>query len=152
MMDTEGHCTAEMATPENEALVARVYAQALEASYTGRVLAPGMQRVHDVEHLMQEVNSGVSFEQYFRWATLEEIGGIERHLAALGLERVRELTRQAMTVAFPKGLPPTPAALYTATAWTPAQEAQLAALFEGLEAENGHVTNVLAGYARTAGL
>lgn len=152
MMDTEGHCTAEMATPENEALVARVYAQALEASSTGKVLAPGMQRVHDVEHLMQEVNSGVSFEQYFRWATLEEISGIERHLAALGLERVRELTRQAMTVAFPKGLPRTPAALDAATAWTPAQETHLAALFEGLEAENGHVTNVLAGYARTAGL
>lgn len=143
---------AEMATPENEALVARIYAQALELSFSGRALAPGVQRVHDVEHLMQEVNSGVSFEQYFRWATLEELGGIERHLAALGLERVLELTRQAMTVAFPGGLPRTPAALDAAIAWTPAQEARLAELFEALEAENGHVTNVLAGYAREAGL
>lgn len=143
---------AEMATPENEALVARIYAQALELSLSGRALAPGMQCVHDVEHLMQEVNSGVSFEQYFRWATLDELDSIERHLAALGLERVLELTQQAMAVAFPQGLPRTQAALDAATVWTPAQEEQLAELFEGLEAEYGHVTNVLAGYARTTGL
>lgn len=151
-MVVEGSCVAEVATPENEALVARVYAQALEASIAGRTLVPGMQRVHDVEHLMQEVNSGASFEHYFCWATLEELGSIERHLAALGLERVLELTREAMRVALPQGLPSTPLALQAATHWTPEQEERLAALFEDLEAENGHVTNVLASYARQVGL
>jgi hypothetical protein len=141
-----------MSTPENEALVARVYAQALEQSVAGRTLSPEMQRVHDVEHLMQEVNSGASFEQYFRWASLPELAGIEQHLAALGLDGVRQLTRQAMRVAFPRGLPRTAQAHEEATEWTAQQEAQLAALFEQLEAHNGHVTNVLGAFARQAGL
>lgn len=139
-------------TPENEALVSRVYAQALEQSVAGRALSPEMQRVHDVEHLMQEVNSGASFEQYFRWASLEELAGIEQQLAALGLERVRQLTRQALRVAFPRGLPRTAQAQEEATEWTAQQEARLAALFAELEEENGHVINVLGAFARQAGL
>lgn len=38
------------------------------------------------------------------------------------------------------------------TEWTPEQEERLAALFDDLEEQNGHVMNVLGEYARTNGL
>jgi hypothetical protein len=141
-----------MATPENEALVSRLYTEALETEGEGRKLSIPMRVVHDVEHLSQEVNSGASFEQYFRWASVEELGRIDGHLAQLGLQRARDLTAKAMKVAFPGGLPKTPEAQEDATEWTEEQEEKLSGLFEAFENENGHITNVLAEFARRAGL
>jgi hypothetical protein len=54
---------AEMSTPENEELVARVYTQALEARAAGRELDASDMVVYEIEMLSQEVNSGASFEQ-----------------------------------------------------------------------------------------
>ena len=70
---------AEMSTPENEELVAHVYTQALEARANGVPLGNADTAIYEIEMLSQEVNSGASFEQYFRWASLEEISrAVER--------------------------------------------------------------------------
>lgn len=141
---------AEISTEENQRLVARVYDEAMAALHAGGLVSAVQLLVHDVEHMMQEVNSGISYEQYFRWASCEEMGRIRDHLRALGLTRVLELTSKAIAVAFPKGLPADEGAK-EATEWTPDQTEALGKLFEQLEEENGHVTNVLSEYARRAG-
>jgi len=142
----------EISTTENEQLVARVYEEAMSALDKGQQLPAPALVVHDVEHLMQEVNSAVSFEGYFRWSSLDEIGRIREQLRAVGFSRVLELTERAIQFAFPKGIPTTEEEKRNATEWTSEQEERLASLFEELEEQNGHVTNVLGEYARANGL
>jgi len=142
----------EISTTENEELVARVYQEAMSTLESGKQLPFPALVVHDVEHLMQEANSAVSFEGYFRWASLDEIGRIREQLRAVGLSRILELTERAIQVAFPNGIPATEEEKRNATEWTPEQEESLASLFGDLEEQNGHVTNVLGEYARTNGL
>ena len=142
----------EISTTENEELVARIYNEAMSTLDSGKQISAPALVVHDVEHLMQEANSAVSFEGYFRWASLDEIGRIREQLRAVGLSRILELTERAIQVAFPNGIPTTEEEKRNATEWTPEQEESLASLFGDLEEQNGHVTNVLGEYARTNGL
>jgi hypothetical protein len=64
----------EISTPENEQLVARVYEEAMAALDGGKQVSTPALIVHDVEHLMQEVNSAASFEGYFRCQALKKSG------------------------------------------------------------------------------
>lgn len=96
---------AEMSTGENEALVSRVYTQALQDRDDGKTLAAPDLMVYHIEMLSQEVNSGASFEQYFRWASVEEISQVVGRLESLGLGDVAQIVRRAIEVAFPEGLP-----------------------------------------------
>jgi len=66
----------EISTTENEELVARVYGEAMSALESGKHVSAPALVVHDVEHLMQEANSGVSFEGYFRWSSLMKLGAL----------------------------------------------------------------------------
>ena len=142
----------EISTSENEQLVARVYEEAMSALDKGKQVSAPALVVHDVEHLMQEVNSGVSFEGYFRWSSLDEIRRIREQLRAVGLSRILELTEQAIQIAFPEGIPRTEEEKRSATEWTSEQEERLASLFDDLEEQNGRAMNVLGEYARTNGL
>ena len=142
----------EISTPENEELVARVYQEAMGALESGKHVSAPALVVHDVEHLMQEANSAVSFEGYFRWSSLDEIGRITEQLRAVGLSRILDLTERAIQAAFPEGIPATEEEKRNATEWTSEQEERLASLFDDLEEQNGHVMNVLGEYARTNGL
>ena len=142
----------EISTAENEELVARVYQEAMGALESGKHVSAPALVVHDVEHLMQEANSAVSFEGYFRWSSLDEIGRIREQLRAVGLSRILDLTERAIQAAFPEGIPATEEEKRNATEWTSEQEERLASLFDDLEEQNGHVMNVLGEYARTNGL
>lgn len=142
---------SEISTEENERIVSRVYEAAMNELHAGRPVSAAQRLIHDVEHMMQEVNSGASFEQYFRWATLDEIAQIRDHLRTVGLQDVSSLVSQAIGVAFPNGFPSTEEEKSDATDWTPAQEEALAGLFTRLEEENGRVTNVLGAYAKQSG-
>ena len=101
---------------------------------------------------MQEANSAVSFEGYFRWSSLDEIGRIREQLRAVGLSRILDLTERAIQAAFPEGILATEEEKRNAAEWTSEQEERLASLFDDLEEQNGHVMNVLGEYARTNGL
>lgn len=134
--------------PENEALVGAVYGRLLQDRSEGRDLSPVEQLLYEVEMLSQEVNSGASFEQYFRWASLDEIARAPARLEELGLAEAARLARTAVAVAFPGGLPPSEAEMDELTEWSPEQEAELALLADRFTEYNGLLTNALADYYR----
>jgi hypothetical protein len=137
-----------MSTPQNEDLVAQVYSQALDARNGGRVLDPADLMVYHIEMLSQEVNSGASFEQYFRWASVEEISEVVARLDSLALPEVAQIARQAIEVAFPDGIPATDEAKSDLVDWTDEQEERLSALAGEFEAFNGRIIDLLADYYR----
>jgi uncharacterized protein DUF4375 len=139
---------AEMSTSENEELVSRVYTQALQDLQDGRKLDTADLMVYHVEMLSQEVNSGASFEQYFRWASVEDISEVVNRLESLGLPEVAGIARRAIAAAFPGELPATGEEKDKLTEWTEKQEQALSALAEEFEEYNGRITNVLAGFYR----
>ena len=138
---------SEMSTSENQALVSRIYTQALETRQAGRELAPAELMVYNIEMLSQEVNSGASFEQYFRWASPEEISEAADRLTSLGLCEVARIVRRAIDVAFPGGIPATDDDKNALAEWTDDQLELLSAATD-FEAFNGRITNVLAAFYR----
>jgi hypothetical protein len=138
----------EMSTTENEELVSRVYTQALQDRQDGRKLAPADLMVYHIEMLSQEVNSGASFEQYFRWASVEEIAEAVSRLESLGLSDVAQIVRRAIKVAFPKGVPATDEEKNELTEWSEKQEELLGTAANEFEEFNGRIINVLATFYR----
>lgn len=138
----------EMSTAENEELVSRVYTQALRDRQDARKLAPVDLMVYHIEMLSQEVNSGASFEQYFRWASVEEIAEAVSRLESLGLSDVAQIVRSAIKVAFPKGVPATDEEKSEFTEWSEKQEELLGTAANDFEEFNGRIINVLAAFYR----
>jgi len=138
----------EMSTRENEELVSRVYTQALQDREGGRKLAAADLMVYHIEMLSQEVNSGASFEQYFRWASVGEISEAAGRLESLALREVAQIVRRAIEVAFPEGLPATDEEKSELTEWTAEQEELLSAAAGEFEEFNGRIINVLAAFYR----
>jgi hypothetical protein len=136
----------EISTPEAEERVQRVYTRALEARSAGRELARADQVVYEVEMLSQEVNSGASFEQYFRWASIAEISRIVSRLEDLSLPEVAALTRAAIAIAFPAGIPGSDAEKDGLTDWSGDQADRLAGLAGEFEVWNGRIINALAEF------
>jgi hypothetical protein len=141
----------EIATEENEQAVARVYEKAMSAVHSAQPLSKELRLVHNIEHMLQEANSGVSFEQYFRWAPLTEICEISQQLNSIGLADVAAIVERAIDVAFPNGLPDSQEAKDEATEWSEEQENKLNELFVPLEELNGRVMNVLGAYVLRVG-
>lgn len=138
----------EMSTTENEELVSRVYTQALQDRDDGRELAAADVMVYHIEMLSQEVNSGASFEQYFRWASVEQISEAAHRLESLALSDVAKIVRRAIDVAFPNGLPATDEEKSDLTEWTEEQEELLSTAASEFEEFNGRIINVLAAFYR----
>ena len=137
-------------TPGDEALVAAAYARALRDRAEGLELAPSDQLLYEVEMLCQEVNSGASFEQYFRWASLEEVRRAPVRLEELGLPSLARLVRAATAIAFPAGLPSSEAEVDELTLWSPEQVAELALLAGEFAESNGLLGHTLAAWYRRA--
>lgn len=140
--------TIEVAAPENEELVSRVYTQALQDRHDGRKLDAADLMVYHIEMLSQEVNSGASFEQYFRWASVEEISAAVGRLESLGLHEVARIVRRAIDVAFPDGLPASDEDKSDLLEWTEEQDKRLSALATEFEQFNGRILDVLAAFYR----
>jgi hypothetical protein len=138
----------EMSTSENEELVSRVYTRALEDREQGRPLDAATIMVYHVEMLSQEVNSGASFEQYLRWASVSEISEAADRLETLQLAEVAGLVRRAIEVAFPGGVPSGDEEKSERAEWTEDQEEALRVLAQEFEGFNGRITNTLASFYR----
>ena len=136
--------------PANDALVAAAYARALQDRAEGLELSPADQLLYEVEMLCQEVNSGASFEQYFRWASLDEIQRAPARLEELGLPALARLVRAASALAFPGGLPASEAEMDELTTWSAEQAAELALLADEFAESNGLLANTLATWYRRA--
>ena len=136
----------EMSTSENEDLVSRVYLQAVIDRDDGQELDAAALMVYHIEMLSQEVNSGASFEQYFRWASVAEISEAVDRLESLTLSDVAHIVGRAIEVAFPNGLPATDEEKSDLIEWTEKQEEVLSALATEFEEFNGRIINVLAEF------
>ena len=141
----------DIATEEHEQAVARAYEKAMSAIRLEQPISDELRLIHNVEHMMQEANSGASFEQYFRWASLDEVREIQGQLTSIGLTDVAAIVERAMAIAFPNGLPSSEEAKQEAVDWRPEQESELGDLFEALEELNGRVMDVLGAYALRVG-
>lgn len=144
----------EIATEENEEIVSKLYEGVI-----GEIGKPGrppdtaeLALVYEVEHFQQEIGSGASFEQYFRWADKTEIDGIIEKLEQLGLVQLADTTKEAITVAFPNGVPEDPEQFDELTEWTDAQEERLSYLYSEISSLHGAITNRLGEYAKEKGL
>lgn len=129
----KGDRLMESFTPENEALVRSICEAVTTAQESGMPVRPEQQLVYDVDYMLMEANSGASFEQYFRWASVEEIRRVVPALRAIGLSDVAELTEQAIRIAFPKGIPSTDEQKSDLTDWSEAQDEGLRELFPEFE-------------------
>lgn len=138
----------EMASSENEELVSRVYTQALQDRQDKRPLDEADLMVYHIEMLSQEVNSGASFEQYFRWASVEEISEAAGRLESLALPEVARIVGRAIEVAFPDGIPQDDEQKRNLVEWSEAQEERLGALATEFETFNGRILNALAAFHR----
>ena len=141
----------EQSTLENEASVRRVCELVTAARESGAAVTTDQQIIYDVDYLLTEANSGASFEQYFRWASVDEIRRLKKALLAVDLGDIAQLYEQALRVAFQNGIPSTDAEKSVLTEWSEAQAQALGELFPALEDQNGRITNVLAAYAKRVG-
>lgn len=133
----------EMATEENGELVYKVYSRIMEAVHAKESITDQENFIFQIELLSQEVNSGASFEQYFRWVGKPELDQILGHVKSLDLPPVYEIVKEALMVAFPNGVPEDGDEYEECTDWSEIQEERLSALFEKFENYNGVITNKL---------
>ena len=137
-----------MAIRKDEDLIRAICEEVIEAKDKNIEISPYKQTIYDVDYLFMEVNSGVSFEQYFRWASVEEIKRIENSLNRVGLNDIAKLTKDAIDVAFPNGLPNSNTKKDELTYWTQEQEEKLESLFTIFQESNSKIVNTLAKYAK----
>ena len=133
----------EISTEENEALLSTVYERVMEAVHAGKSISNKENIVFQIELLSQEVNSGASFEQYFRWVGKPEVSSILACVQILEMPEVYKIVEEAINVAFPNGVPDDEVEYDEYTEWTQDQEEKLNKLFERFENFNGAIINKL---------
>ena len=138
----------EISTEENEKLVSEVYERSMESVHAGSAISDDENLVFQVELLSQEVNSGASFEQYFRWVGKGEVDLIVELLNKLELSDVSGIVEKAINMAFPDGVPNNEDEYENCTEWSESQEEKLESLFEVFEQYNGVITNKLGAYIK----
>ena len=141
----------EISTEENEACVRRVCDIVAAAVEAKTKITPEQQHIYDIDYFVMEVNSGASFEQYFRWASVDEIGRIVHALRAAGMEDIANLAEKAIDIAFSGVIPTDDETKSDLTDWSGEQERRLESLFPALEEQNGRIINDLASYAARVG-
>ena len=138
----------EIGTEENAKLVSRVYEKAMDAVHADKSITDAENFVYQIELLSQEVNSGASFEQYFRWASTFEITEILKHVEDLKLPEVYETVQEAINTAFPNGIPKDNDEKEECTEWSEDQEIKLERLFEKFENYNCVIINKLGEFIK----
>ena len=138
----------EIGTEENAKLVDKVYSKAMQAVHAEKIISAQENFVYQIELLSQEVNSGASFEQYFRWASIDEVTKILQHLKDLDIPEVYAIVESAIQIAFPNGIPNNDEEMEDCTEWSEDQEEKLERLFEKFEDYNGVIMNKLGAYIK----
>ena len=138
----------EISTEENEKLVSEVYERSMESVHANSAISYDENLVFQVELLSQEVNSGASFEQYFRWVGKREIDQIIELIKKLELSEVSGIVEKAIKIAFPDGVPGNEEEYENCTEWNESQEQKLESLFVEFEQYNGVITNRLGSYIK----
>lgn len=142
----------EYATEQDEQLISSVYTRVMDAVHATEAVTNDEELVFQVELLSQEVNSGASFEQYFRWVGFKELQQICGLLQQLGLTEVNDIVTQAISVAFPVAIPENDEQYEAATDWEDEQLELMEQLFEQFEQYNAVITTKLAEFIRHKGI
>jgi hypothetical protein len=138
----------EQGTEENETRVSHVYTAVLHEMNAGKVISAEAELVYQIEMLSQEVNSGASFEQYFRWSRVTRDSRVLQYLRDLDLPEVCKIVEQAFKAAFPNGIPEDDDDYELCLEWSAEQELQLANLFAEFETCNGVISNRLGQFIK----
>ena len=138
----------EQGTDINATRVDKVYSAVLDALNAGQTISAEAELVYQIEMLSQEVNSGASFEQYFRWARVTRDSRILQYLKDLGLPEVSEIVERAFKATFPDGIPEDDDDYEQCLGRGEEQEQQLASLFAEFEHFNGVVLNKLGQFIK----
>ena len=93
----------ELSTPENEAIVRSICEAVSADRESGKPVKPDHHLIYDIDVLLMEASSGASFEQYFRWASVEEIGRVVPTLRTGGPARCCGTDRESHPGGFPEG-------------------------------------------------
>jgi len=107
-----------------------IHSTVLAVLEKGEAVSDGDLLIYDIEDLIMESNSGASFEQYFRWARIEQISRIVQELLSIGFVEAADITQRAINTAFSGGLPKTEIEKGQLTDWTEKQETELVRLFK----------------------
>ena len=142
----------EISTEENENMVSAVYERAMETVHAGKSISKNENTVYQIELLSQEINSGASFEQYFRWVRKPEVDSILECIQVLDMPDVYRIVQEAIIVAFPNGVPESENEYEECTEWSENQEESLSRLFKRFEDFNGAITNKLGEFILKNGL
>ena len=142
----------EVASEENCNLVSKAYTRIMEDVHAEKPVSDEENFIFQIELLSQEVNSGASFEQYFRWVGKRELDQILGHVKGLDLPPVYDIVEEALAIAFPNGVPEDDDEYEECTDWSETQEEKLSELFEKFEAFNGAITNKLAKCIKEKGI
>ena len=137
----------EIGTEENQRLVSKVYEKAMSEVHVGKSISDEVNFVYQIEQLSQEVNSGASFEQYFRWAW-DDVNNIVEHVEKLNIPEISSVVKEAINIAFPNGIPQDEDEYEDAKEWSEDQEEKLENLFTKFEKYNGVITNKLGNYIK----
>lgn len=138
----------QQGTDDNATRVDQVYSAVLQAMNVGETISAQANLVYQVEMLSQEVNSGASFEQYFRGARVSRDSQIFEYLKDLNLPEVGEIVERAFAAAFPDGIPEDDDEYDLCMEWSENQELQLADLFAEYEDYNGVIINRLGEFIK----
>ena len=88
-------------------IVDAIYTKIIESGQTAESLE-GLERVvFLVENYNQEINSGLDFIQWYRWAEPFQLTETPDVLATVGLTLSRDICVEALRISFPEGLPET---------------------------------------------
>lgn len=142
----------ELASEENADLVSKAYTRIMKEVHAEKRITDHENFIFQVELLSQEVNSGASFEQYFRWVGKPELDQILGHVKNLNLPPVNEIVNEAVIIAFPNGVPEDDDEYEECTEWSEIQEERLSELFEKFENYNGVITNKLGRFIQDNGI
>ena len=134
----------------DEALIIDICEKIKEAKSASQIKSSSCWRnICDIDLLYSEVNSGASFEQYFRWASASQIKRVITALNEVGLTEIAIITKEAVEIAFPNGVPDSDEKKSSLTYnWSLEQEDKLANLYKPFFAENSSIITTLAIYVR----
>ncbi|NRB36871.1 MAG: hypothetical protein HRU20_00220 [Pseudomonadales bacterium] len=138
----------EISTKENESLLSAVYERVMAAVHAEKVVSEQESFVFQIELLSQEINSGASFEQYFRWVEKPELDGIVYYVKNLDIPELVNIVEEAIKVAFPNGIPEGDEEYEECIEWSESQEVRLEELFELFEEYNGTIINKLGTFIK----
>ena len=141
-----------MSSEENVNILSDVYERVMEKVHAENDVSDQENYVFQVELLSQEVNSGASFEQYFRWVSKADLDQIVSYIRKLEIPELVNIVEEAIKVAFPNGVPDDDDEYEECTEWSDAQEKRLESLFKSFEEYNGIITNRLVEFIKANSL